>query len=220
MSRSNRCCKAGRRTRQHHGGPTRGRLILSRAVAFLLLVTSNTYSQSLLRIQILDGEGTINSAGSKSERPIAVRLTDETGRPLEGVAVSFRLPEEGPSGAFEGGMKTDIAITAPDGRAAVHGIRWNRIAGALQVRVTAAKGESRAGTICSQYISDTPVAKSPKSGGGGKRKWVVLAALAGGGAAAGLALGKRSATQKPAEAPPVATQPVQIGLPTISIGKP
>jgi hypothetical protein len=188
----------------------------------LLLVTFSAYPQTLLRIQILDGEGTINSAGSKSARPIAVQLTDETGRPLEGVAVSFRLPEEGPSGSFEGGMKTDIAVTTADGRAAVHGIRWNRIAGPLQVRVTAAKGESRAGAICSQYISDTPVAKSGNSSSrGGKGKWITVLAIAGAGAAAGLAIGMRgTAAQKPTEAPTVAAQPVQIGLPTISIGKP
>ena len=51
----------------------------------------------------------------KANGRIAVQLTDETGRPLEGVAVSFRMPEEGPGGSFESGMKTEIAITAADG---------------------------------------------------------------------------------------------------------
>jgi hypothetical protein len=129
------------------------------------------------------------------------------------------MPEEGPSGTFEGGMKTDIAITAADGRAAVRGIRWNRIAGPFQIRVTAAKGESRAGAICSQYISDTPVAKSPRSSHTGKTKWIALAAIAAGGAAAGLAVGGGK-PQHPALPPPVAAQPVQIGIPTISIGRP
>jgi hypothetical protein len=183
------------------------------------LLTCPAFSQSLLRIQILEGEGAVNGAGSKSDRPLSVQLTDETGRPLEGVAVSFRMPEEGPGGSFESGMKTEIAITAADGRAAVHGIRWNRIAGPFQIRVTAAKGESRAGAICSQYISDTPAAKSARSAGSGKKKWIVIAAIAAGGAAAGMAVGKGSAAQQ-ASAPPVAVQPVQIGIPTITIGRP
>jgi hypothetical protein len=170
---------------------------------------------------MLEGEGAINSAGSKSDRAIAVQLTDETGRPLEGVAVSFRLPEEGPGGTFEGRGKTEIVVTTPDGRAAAHGIRWNRIAGPFQIRITAAKGESRAGTICSQYISDAPAVKAAGARRGGKGKWIALAAIAGGaaaGTAVGIGMGGR--TQRPAEAPPTASQPVQIGLPTITLGKP
>lgn len=169
---------------------------------------------------MLEGEGAIHAAASRSDRPIAVQLSDETGRPLEGVAVSFRLPEEGPSGTFEGGMKTDIAITSADGRAAVHGIRWNRTPGSFQIRITAAKGESRAGAIASQYISDTPIPK-PSSAvrKGGKKKWIVMLAIAGGGAAAtGLAVGRSGGSA--GQVPTPSGQPVQIGPPTISIGKP
>ena len=171
---------------------------------------------------MLEGEGAINSAGSKSDRPIAVQLTDETGRPLEGVAVSFRLPEEGPGGTFEGRGKTEIVVTTPDGRAAARGIRWNRIAGPFQIRITAAKGESRAGTICSQYISDTPAAKASGTRRGGKAKWIALAAIAG-GAAAGVAVGMGGGSQgqnPTTQPPPTASQPVQIGPPTISLGRP
>ena len=166
----------------------------------------------------------MNGAGTRSQRPLAVQLTDETGRPLEGIAVSFRLPEEGPSGTFESGMKTEVVITAADGRAAVHGIRWNKISGPLQIRITAAKGETRAGAICSQYISDAPVGKASASisAGSTKWRWIAVAALAAGGAAAAgmtVARGSLQTQQPSATAPPVA-QPVQIGLPTISIARP
>ena len=161
----------------------------------------------------------MHAAGGKGDRPLAVRITDETGRPLEGVTVSFRLPEEGPSGAFEGGMKTDIAVTTPDGRAAVYGMRWNQTPGPFQIRITAAKGESRAGAICSQYISDVPAAKSFRSGGGSRKKWIAIAAIAAGGAAAGLALGLGGKTQQPGQAP-VGNAPVSVGPPTITIGAP
>jgi hypothetical protein len=168
---------------------------------------------------MLEGEGVVNSAGSKSERPISVQLTDETGKPLEGVAVSFRLPEEGPSGIFEGRGKTEIVVTTPDGRAAARGIRWNRIPGSFQVRITAARGESRAGTICSQYISDVPAAKATGSRGKSKGKWIAIAAIAG-GAAAGLVVGMGGGAQSPAGTPSATASPVQIGPPTISLGKP
>jgi hypothetical protein len=210
----------GRRAGQYYRGGAGRRLTASRLFAvLLLLVSADSHAQSLIRIQILEGEGSVNSAGSKSERPIAVQLTDETGRPLESVAVSFRMPEEGPSGVFEGGMKTDIAVTTADGRAAVRGVRWNRIAGPFQIRVTAAKGESRAGAICSQYISDVPVAKAAHSGHRGRAKWMTIAAITAGGAAAGLVATRSHSPQQPSR-PPVVAQPVQIGLPTISIGRP
>jgi hypothetical protein len=180
-------------------------------------------SQTLLRIQTLEGEGVVNAAGTRSQRPIAVQLTDETGRPLEGIAVSFRLPEEGPGGAFDSGMKTEVVITTADGRAAVHGMRWNRTPGPFQIRITAAKGDSRAGTICSQYISDAPLSKSSAalvSNGGGKWKWIAVAALAAGGVGiAGIIVPRGTAQQQPTQPPSVA-QPVQIGLPTISVVRP
>ncbi|HYP04635.1 MAG TPA: hypothetical protein VER03_00240 [Bryobacteraceae bacterium] len=171
---------------------------------------------------MLEGEGVVNAAGARSQRPIAVQLTDETGKPLEGIAVSFRLPEEGPGGAFESGMKTEVVITSADGRAAVHGIRWNRTPGPFQIRITAAKGESRAGSICSQYISDSPVGKASVStrGGGGMKKWIAVASIAAGGAVvAGLTVGKTAATQQPGQ-PPAVAQPIQIGTPTISVARP
>lgn len=190
-----------------------------RALVALLLIPFSAQPQSLLRIQILEGEGAINSAGSRSERPIAVQLTDETGRPLEGVAVSFRLPEEGPGGTFESRGRTEIVVTGPDGRAAVRGIRWNRIPGPFQIRITAAKSDSRAGAICSQYISDTPVAKTSGPKGGRKGKWILLAAVAG-GAAAGIAVGMGGQAQSSPQGPSATAPTVQIGPPTISLGKP
>ena len=192
-------------------------------MAFLVLgATFSLSAQSLLRIQMIEGEGLVNAAGTRSQRPIAVQLTDETGRPLEGIAVSFRLPEEGPGGSFESGMKTEVVITTADGRAAIHGIRWNQIPGPFQIRVTAAKGESRAGTICSQYISAAPSGKASVSlSGRSKKKWLTMAAIAAGGATVvGVAALRASPQAQQATQAPAVAQPVQIGLPTLSITRP
>ena len=70
-------------------------------------MTSATQPQSLSEFRCSTAKAPSTRAGSKSDRPIAVQLTDETGRPLEGVAVSFRLPEEGPGGHLKG-VKTEI----------------------------------------------------------------------------------------------------------------
>jgi hypothetical protein len=152
-----------------------------------------------------------------------VQVTDETGKPVEGAVVSFRLPEEGPSGTFNSGMKTEIVVTGPDGGAGVHGIKWNTLKGAFQTRVTAVKGELRAGTIVDQYLSDAPVARRGKNGtgSGSGRKWLLMIAVAAGGAAAGLAAGMRGGT--PAASPGGVTAPPApptIGAPSISVGGP
>jgi hypothetical protein len=170
---------------------------------------------------VLEGEGAVHIAGGKVSRGIAVQVTDETGKPVDGVAVSFRMPEEGPGATFARGMKTDIAITSPEGRAAVHEMYAGRLAGPFQVRITAVKGQVRAGTIASQYVteSSTKGGGSPRSS---RRKWLSITALVAGGAAAGVILGTsgggRSAS--PAATPASVPTPPQIGVPTISIGKP
>src|SRR5688500_1239305 len=79
-----------------------------------------------LRIRVLDGEGAIHTAGTRSSQPIVVFLTDESGRPVEGASVSVRLPDEGPTGVFASGMRTEIAVTGPDGRIAIRSIQWAR----------------------------------------------------------------------------------------------
>jgi len=56
----------------------------------------------------------VHPAASRSARPITVEITEETGKPVAGAAVSFHLPEEGPGGTFVNGLRTEVVIT--DGR--------------------------------------------------------------------------------------------------------
>jgi hypothetical protein len=183
---------------------------------------------AVLQIRVLEGEGAVVGMGGKSSRGIVVQVTDETGRPVEGAAVSFHLPTDGPSGTFLSGLKTEIATTAPDGKVSVYGIEWNSVPGPVQVRVTAAKGEARAGVIVNLYVSDKPVTETaaerrergPGVGGSHKGRWillVLLAAGAGGGAALGMAQSKASTAG--GSVPPPAGTPT-VGTPTISVGKP
>jgi hypothetical protein len=119
-------------------------------------------------------------------------------------------------------MKTEIVVTGPDGGSGVHGMRWNHLTGAFQVRVTAVKGELRAGTIVDQYLSDAPVAKRGKASGsrGGGRKLLLILAIAG-GAAAGLAVGMSGGgSSSPSGAVTTPPAPPTIGPPSISVGGP
>jgi hypothetical protein len=188
----------------------------------------------LIQIRVLEGEGSVHTAGAKASRPITVQVTDETGKPVPGVGVTFRLPEESPTGFFDTGLKSEIQITAADGRASAWGIVWGEAAGPVKIRVTATKDVARAGLIVSQFVSapataavgvvaakpvvhnDTVVTPKKKS----NRWWVI--GLAGGGAlAAGVLAGRGGAAVGSSSSPgAVAIPSVSIGQPTITVGKP
>src|SRR5579863_7498314 len=133
---------------------------------------------SILTIRVAEGDGAAYAIGSRATRGVTVLVTDETGRPVEGATVSFTLPAEGPSGVFSTGGRTEIAATRADGRAAVWGMQWNRTAGPFEIRITAVKGQARAGVVSSQSLSSAPMArdagvgKSRGAGGGHKLLWI------------------------------------------------
>jgi hypothetical protein len=190
---------------------------ISIAISTLTLISLLGANQdpAILQLHVVEGDGATYALGSRATRGITVEVTDETGRPVDGATVSFRLPEDGPSGAFASGGKTEIATTRSDGRASAWGMQWNRAAGLMEIRITASKGQTRAGIVCSQYLSASAEAgtKSHKvSGGGHKWLWIALGVAGAAGAAvvaAGVG-GKSSSPSAPAA--------VQIGAPTITIG--
>jgi len=109
---------------------------------------------AVLQIQVLEGEGAVHPAGARVSRPLTVEVTDESGRPVAGAAVSFQLPAEGPSGLFSNGLRTDLALTDAAGRASIHALQWNRIAGQVRIRITAVKEQARAGAVTFQFIGE------------------------------------------------------------------
>ena len=196
-----------------------------RNIAFFLIFCVPLAAQSdpaILQIRIVEGEGAVYPIGARATRGVTVQVTDETGKPVEFAAVSFRLPDDGPTGEFSSGMRTEIATTGADGRASVWGMQWNRVAGPLQVRITAAKGQARAGTVCGLFLSDTATIAEPRSAAASgprshRKLWMglAIAAAAFGGVAAVTSRG----TPGPAGAGAGVNAP-QIGTPTIIIGKP
>lgn len=173
---------------------------------------------ALLAIRLTEGDGAVYAKGSRATRGLAVLITDETGRPVEGATVSFSLPGEGPSGVFSSGARTEIATTHADGRAAVWGMQWNRTPGPFEIRITAVKGQARAGTVSSQFLSDAAEVKdaaAPKTHGGHKLLWIsVIIAGAAVAGVAGVVAGKSTAAAPAGSA----VTPLQIGAPTIGLG--
>jgi hypothetical protein len=180
----------------------------------------------IVQLRVVEGEGMVYPVGARATRGLTVLVTDETGKPVEGAAVSFRLPEEGPSGTFSGGLRTQVVTTQGDGKATVWGMQWNKTPGPLEIRITAVKDQARAGIVSTQYLDATVV---PKSGGSGtfsaSHHWGSKALLwtaigIGAGAGAGLMYARlrpSTVTVVPLTAAPIAPQ---IGAPSIIISHP
>ena len=124
------------------------------AAFWLLWAVAALAQVAILQIRVVEGEGTVHLPGSRSSRPITVDITDETGKPVAGAAVSFHLPGEGPGGAFVNGLRTEVVITDAEGRASLRGLLANRLPGRFQIRILASKEQARAGTVSFQYVAE------------------------------------------------------------------
>ena len=167
----------------------------------------------------------MHAPGSREARPLTVVVTDETGRPVAAAAVSFHLPEEGPSGLFANGLRTEVVTTDERGRAGAPSLRWNRAAGRLQIRVIASKEQARAGIVSFQFITGIENARergAPTPAASRHRAWwIAVAVLGGGAAAAGGVLAARSGPARtPAAAAALITPTITIGAPAVTVGKP
>lgn len=174
---------------------------------------------SVLHLRVVQGEGAVYAAGSRATRGVIVEITDETGRPVDAAAVTFRLPEQGATGEFSSGKRTEVLATGPDGRAEVWGMQWGRETGAFELRITAAKGTARGGVVSGLYLSDAlkvAEAAPAKVGGSKKKLWIAVAL---GAAAAGAVVGM-AGRPAPAAIAPGTVESVRIGVPTITIGRP
>ena len=120
------------------------------ALVFLLVVNLLTAQQSGLRITIVEGDGDINNINQKVNVLPVVEVRDESGKLLEGAAVVFSLPTQGPGGFFSNGTNTLTATTDRQGRATASGIRLNRQTGKFDIRVTASLGGQTASATITQ----------------------------------------------------------------------
>jgi hypothetical protein len=183
-----------------------------------------SYASVIVQIKVVEGEGTVYRTGTRATRGITVQVTYETGKPVANAAVSFRLPEEGSSGVFSSGLRTEVITTGADGRATVWGMQWNKMPGPVEIRITAVKDQARAGLVSTQYLS---AAVDAKAGGEGvfssshksRTKWILIAAAVGGGAAAGLLFGRsHGSSSEPSST--LSNTGILIGNPSIYVGHP
>ncbi len=178
----------------------------------------------IVQLQVVEGDGVTYQTGTRATRGLTVLVTDEAGQPVDKASVSFRLPDQGATGTFSSGLRTELVTTGSDGRASVWGMQWNKTAGPVEIHITAMKDQARAGIIGTQHLSDVAVA--PTAGGQGEfkashggHKWIwLIAAAAAGAGGAGFAFMHSGGSSNPAPNPAVAG--LSIGTPSITIGHP
>jgi len=180
-------------------------------------------SAGALEIRVIDGANAVYPLGSRATRGVTILVTDASGHPVDGATVSFSLPADGPGGVFATGVRTEIATTKPDGKAAAWGMRWNRMPGQFELRIQAMKGPARAQAVIVQELTAAAVSQSgggrPSAGSGSHK--VLWISLAVGAAAAGIAGAGLARSSTPAAAAGAAPSTgIQIGLPTITVGRP
>ena len=192
------------------------------AVLWLLWAVPALTQVAILQIRVIEGEGAVHLPGSRSTRPITVEITEETGKPVAGAAVSFHLPEDGPGGAFVNGLRTEVVITDAHGRASLHGLLANRIPGRFQIRILASKEQARAGTVSFQYVAEPRGGAAAQSEAPpGRGKWIAVAVAVAGGAVAGIMATRGGSANPATPVPSVPLPPVlSIGTPGITVGKP
>jgi hypothetical protein len=194
--------------------------VLTACYALALAVSVD--ASVIVQLRVVEGEGVTYRTGTRATRGVTVLVTDEAGLPLDMASVSFRLPDQGASGTFNSGLRTEVVTTGPDGRASVWGMQWNKTAGTVEIHITAIKEQARTGIISTQYLSDTVAAKA---GGEGVftaphkgHKWLWIAAIAGAAAAGGGYALLRS--QGASSSPNPALAGLSIGTPSITVGHP
>ena len=176
------------------------RPLLSFSLAFLLglpqgIIPAAGQTQqpppAKLNIVIIEGDGAINNVRQRTAREPIVQVEDENHRPIAGAAVLFTLPDSGPSGVFEGGVRTITVKADRAGRAVANGYKVNNVEGKFQIKVQA----SYRGVIGNAVIAQS---NAVLTGGalhhGLSGKMIAILAAVGGAAAVGIVLARRSSS--------------------------
>ena len=149
-----------------------------------------------LKVMALAGDGEMNDLERKIMAPLVVDVLDQNSRPVEGAAVVFRFPLNGPSASFSNGDKARTVRTNADGQAAA--VDWVAEGGAgkFQVRVNASRGNELGETVISmsnvsRITEDMKTTKSKHKSLWSSR-WVKIGIVAAAaGAVAGIILATR-----------------------------
>jgi hypothetical protein len=130
-------------------------LVFGPALEAQISVSATSPDQSIheLHLRVVEGGGTEYKTGSLSDKSVVVAVTDQDDSPVPSVAVLFRLPDEGATGAFTDGTRVIIAYSDMQGLAAVRNIQWGSTPGPVVLRITATKGTAHAGILVPEMLT-------------------------------------------------------------------
>jgi hypothetical protein len=166
-------------------------------------------------IQVLEGDGAINSIRLHRGHEPKVRIADQEGRPISGAAVTFVLPATGASASF-GDRGLSVTVMSDErGEAVGRGLRPNGVAGQFRIRVTTSWHDSPAVATLVQTNAEPVIRASHTKT---IALIVLIAGAAGGGAAA--ALGGKSGASGQTATTSVQTPPGTIISGNPSLGPP
>ena len=198
---------------------TRWRSLCSGGMVLLLALSSaprvaaaQAETTPKLKINILEGEGAVNSIRQRTARDPIVEVVDENNKPVSGAVVMFTLPGRGASGVFPNGAQSVTLTTNAQGRAVATGLRANNVAGDFQIRVNASHQGRTASTTISQTNSVGAAAAAGATAVAGiSAKVITIVAIVAGAAVGGVIVAKNG-NGGPAQRPPTSITP---GSPTV-----
>lgn len=166
-----------------------------------------------LSIQVVEGDGAINSIRLHRGHDPVVRLVNPEGEPIAGATVTFVLPATGASATFgDSGLSLTVP-TAADGTATARGLRPNGIAGQFQIRVIA----SWNGSPASATLTETNAEPAPHAG---RSKKIAIVAVIAGAAIGGVAAAAAQKSGSNSSSSSASATPGSINSGTPTIGPP
>lgn len=171
-----------------------------RSIVIILLASliasgqTPAYSSRAFTVAILSGAEVTHASQSPVVAPVAIRVADPNGQPIQGAVAIFAFPESGPSATLPDGSNVKALLTDSEGKAAVE-IRSNGLPGSFDPTVTINwRGQSTLvrlhHTNSAATVTGPTISRSTKS----RRKWYYIAAAAAGGAVAIMLLTKGKTT--------------------------
>jgi hypothetical protein len=155
-----------------------------------------------IHISVVERDSGSAPSGSSSQKGFTVLVADSTGAPVSESAVVFRLPDEGPTGSFADSSHSAIVYTSASGLAQISGIKWSDNPGQVGIKVTATKGDARAGMLLLETLTSKaappPAVIAPANATPIGEKSGTLVTPAAQGSAAVPQLGRASGQEKPA----------------------
>lgn len=180
-----------------------------------LMFSFPAFSQSQLKIVVLEGAGAFNNLKLRLGRDLLVEVRDEAGRPVPDADVTFELPASGPSGAFRGGTLTQKSRTDNIGQARSTGFTPNDIEGRFTITIHARKEGADGMTTIAQNNTRAGGIAPAESKGSSKKLWII--GLIGGGAAAGVFAATRGGGSSTS---PGAAPGIGLSIGGVSVGAP